>query len=74
MTLTEMLRDSLKMEPECDAEALAVEEELSTIKSTFEKWLRTVGLPDYYSPNRDGVPFNTTESTRKLLILLVDEP
>lgn len=73
-TLTEMLMSNLKMEPECDAEALAVEDELSTIKSTFKQWLQSVGLTDYYSPNRDGVEFNTTESIRKLLIILVDEP
>ena len=63
-TLTTMLRDNLKMEPECDAEAKAIEETLHTIKATFKDWLRTVGLPWQMSE----------ESTRQLLITLVDEP
>ena len=68
-TLTEMLRDSLKMEPECDAEAQAVEDELTTIKNTFKDWLKTVAL--------GGITQQTLEviaSTRQLLITLVDEP
>ena len=63
-TLTRMLRDGLNMEPKCDAEARAIEENLNLIKSVLKKWLRTVGLPDYV-----GLP-----ETRKLLITLVDEP
>jgi len=63
-TLTEMLRESLKMEPECDAEARANEDMLSTIKLTFKEWLHTVGLTDYAAPR----------SVRQLLITLVDEP
>ena len=63
-TLTEMLKSSLSMEPESDAHAQAIEDELSTIKSTFKEWLKTVGLPRQMSE----------ESTRQLLITLVDEP
>ena len=63
-TLTEMLRTNLGMEPRRDAEAQAIEDELNTIKSTFRDWLRTVGLPYQMSE----------ESTRQLLITLVDEP
>jgi len=73
-TLTEALRMNLRMEPECDAEAQAIEDTLNTIKSTFNEWLRTVGLPHYHSFDRDGNAFNATESIQKLLIILVDEP
>ena len=73
-TLTEMLRVDLNMTPESDPEAQAIESELIAIKATFKAWLRTVGLPIYYSINRDGNEFNTTMSLRRLLITLVDEP
>lgn len=73
-TLTEMLRDSLKMEPECDAEAKAVEDELTLIKTIFKNWLKGVGLPDYDTPDKQGVPFSATDSLRQLLVTLVDEP
>lgn len=69
-TLTTMLRDNLKempevcMEPECDAHTQAIEDELGTIKSTFKEWLKTVGISHQMSE----------ESTRQLLITLVDEP
>jgi len=63
-TLTEMLRTNLGMEPECDTDFQAIEYELCTIKSTFKEWLRTVGLSRQISK----------ESTRQLLITLVDEP
>ena len=47
---------------------------LALYKTWAKAWLKTVGLPDYYSLNRDGEEFNTTESIRQLLITLVDEP
>lgn len=73
MTLTEMLRESLHMEPECDAEAIAIEDTLTTIKTTVAQWLEEVGLPDYF--HSDGqYSFNSTVVTRQLLVLLVDEP
>lgn len=63
-TLTAMLRGNLWMEPECDAHAQAIEDELNTIKTTLKEWLQTVGLPSPAS----------VASTRQLLITLVDEP
>lgn len=63
-TLTTALRENLGMEPECDTEAQADEDTISVIKSTFKEWLRTVSLPQQMSE----------ESTRQLLIVLVDEP
>ena len=63
-TLTEMLRSNLSMEPESDAHAQVIEDELNTIKSTFKEWLRTVGLPG----------LGTEEPIRRLLMTLVDEP
>ena len=63
-TLTEMLRNNLLMEPECDSEAQAIEDTLTTIKDTFKEWLGTVGLPLWM----------TEEATRQLLITLIDEP
>ena len=63
-TLTTMLRDSLYMEPECDADIKAIEDTLNAIKTTFKDWLKVVGLPYQMSE----------ESTRQLLITLVDEP
>ena len=64
LTLTAMLRSNLNMEPENDTQAQAIEDTLTGIKSTFKDWLRTVGLPQQMSE----------ESTRQLLITLVDEP
>lgn len=62
MTLTEMLVNA--------GQGGAVHVEYS--KQIFKEWLETVGLPQYYNP--DGMCFNATESLRKLLIQLVDEP
>ena len=64
-TLTEMLREELKMEPECDAEADAMGYDLKVIRDTFKEWLRSVSLCGQ---------FPVIETTRKLLITLVDEP
>lgn len=63
-SLTMMLRETHGMEPECDAEAKAIEAELQTIKNTVKERLRTVSLPHCAGE----------ESTRKLLVALVDEP
>ena len=63
-TLTAALRSNLGMEPECDTEAQANEDTLTTIKSTFKDWLRTLYLSHQMSE----------ESTRQLLITLIDEP
>lgn len=80
-TLTEMLRQ--KLLEACSrglgSEELAMIAELSEpeiviIKDTFKEWLKTVGLPDYWSAGRIGAQFSTTESLRQLLIALVDEP
>lgn len=73
MVLTEMLRENLGTEPESDAEAKAIEDELTLIKTVFKNWLKTVGLPDYWKVGARE-PFNATEAARKLLINLVDEP
>ena len=74
MTLTEMLRSGLNMEPECDDEAQADEDTLNAIKDTFRRWLHTVGLPYYSGRDRDGKSFNITRSLQRLLATLVDEP
>lgn len=65
MTLAEILRRERVYSNGCGVE---------DIKEAFKNWLREVGLPDYFASNRDGAPFNTTESIRQLLINLVDEP
>ena len=74
MTLTETLRENLGMEPESDAEAKAIEDELTLIKTVFKNWLEGIGLPDYLSIDLKGNEFNVTDAIRKILILLVDEP
>ena len=64
-TLTEML----------EAEATGFNsEDAGVIKGVVQEWLRGVGLTPYYSMNRDGIAFNTSESIRRLLVTLVDEP
>ena len=50
------------------------EAQRESARGQFKEWLRIVNLPNYFSINRDGDGFNTTESLRKLLIILVDEP
>jgi len=67
MTLTEML----------DNKSCEISDRLLTpgdAGRVFKKWLKEVGLPQYYSYDRDGHSFNATESTRQLLVTLVDEP
>lgn len=61
-TLTEMLRDNMGMEPECDAEVRAIEDTLSVIKTSVKQWLKSLPLPDY------------CEECRSLIVVLVDEP
>ena len=53
---------------------LGYSEDVELAKRIFKDWLESVGLPDTYGINRDGECFNTTESIRKLLMTLVDEP
>ena len=65
MTLTKMLTESLVFD---------YPDQIDDTKKVFQEWLQLVGLPDYYALDRGGTGFNTTESTRKLLITLVDEP
>ena len=43
-------------------------------REAVKDWLKEVGLPDYYSIDRDSQEFNATSSLRRLLITLVDEP
>jgi len=75
MTLTEMLYKAINdTPPESQPEKEANFYELECIKKVFKQWLKEVGLPDYFSINRDGKGFNATESIRQLLITLVDEP
>lgn len=64
MTLTQMLREALPMEAHNDLEHQTIESTLIDLKNTIKEWLRTVGLPQQMSE----------ESTRQLLITLVDEP
>lgn len=74
-TLTGMLIDSLRTIPrEPETESEAKDAILKAIKDVFKEWLRTVSLPLITAYSRDGVSFNATESIRKLLIALVDEP
>ena len=53
---------------------LGYKRDIVLAKRVFKEWLRTVGLSDYTCYGRGGVPFSATESIRKLLIILVDEP
>lgn len=65
-TLTAMLTRALDQgyELRFESETEAHKRYLDTIKFTIKEWLRTVGMP---------YPMGT-ESTRNLLITLVDEP
>ena len=65
MTLTEMLKVVLPDDNE---------PELGPMKIIFKQWLKEVGLPDHDTIGKGGYIFSATESTRDLLILLVDEP
>ena len=44
------------------------------LSGILKEWLKTVGLPLITSTNKHGTTFDATESIRKLLITLVDEP
>uniref|UniRef100_A0A6M3LGT3 Uncharacterized protein n=1 Tax=viral metagenome TaxID=1070528 RepID=A0A6M3LGT3_9ZZZZ len=74
-TLTEALVE-YQGKPESQPEADASEWERAQIKAVFKEWLRTAGLP-HYRKGRDSIivdGFDYTDSIRKLLIILVDEP
>lgn len=47
---------------------------IDKVKETFKEWLKEVGLPLMTSFNKHGETTDATESIRKLLITLVDEP
>ncbi len=47
---------------------------IQLMKETFKKWLREVGLPDYFSLDKEGNGLNTSNSIRQLLLNLVEEP
>ena len=66
MTLTKMLEkaDTRMHQPD----------RVFATKQAFKEWLTKVGLPGYFSIDRDGYSFSATESIRKLLITLIDEP
>ncbi len=66
MTLAEMLEEKSKY----PGSILHVDE----TKEIFKQWLKEVGLPDHDTVGKGGCIFSATESTRDLLILLVDEP
>ena len=70
MTLTEMLEEHFGEKPW----GAGTQWELDTIKGIFKRWLKEVGLPDHDTVGKGGCIFSATESTRDLLILLVDEP
>ncbi len=79
MTLTEMLGKAQQQVNDImqagEAPAHQYEEMLlESFKETFKEWLRTVGLPNFQSYGKGGVPISATESLRKLLMILVDEP
>lgn len=61
MTLTEMLKEINPDDVELNREV-------------FKEWLKEVGLPDYQVIGKNFHQFSATESLRKLLITLVDEP
>ncbi|MCK4414937.1 MAG: hypothetical protein KAY32_15490 [Candidatus Eisenbacteria sp.] len=69
-TLTEMLTPIL----EAETDPVEADWLVPIVKKKFKDWLRTVGLPDYQSYGKGGVPISATEAIRKLLITLVDEP
>ena len=66
MTLTEMLEEESK--------ELGSILRVSETKEIFKQWLKEVGLSDHDTIGKGGYIFSATESTRDLLILLVDEP
>jgi len=49
-------------------------DQVNTVKKVFKEWLFTVGLPDYETVGKGDRVFSATESLRKLLIILLDEP
>lgn len=72
--LSNMLRTDLGLEPGVGTSTQVVDDHLHLIKATFKKWLSEVGLPDYFSLDKEGNGFNSMESIRELLVTLVDEP
>ena len=73
-TLTKMLEESIfyadfiiKSTGDRDKDE---EQYIELLKNTFKGWLKTVSLPQHIS----GDPWEGVESTRRLLITLIDEP
>lgn len=64
-TLTDILRRELNMEPECDADARAIENTIDAIKASIKRWLEDVAI---------GAETHETLEMRNTLIQLVDEP
>ena len=74
-TLTEMLDETINpTPPESQPEKEANYHEIESIRVVVKGWLRTVGLPEYFSLDKNGNGFNTTMALRRLLMTLVDEP
>jgi len=75
-TLMEMLVTNLHEDqpPESDGEEQARAWYLTAIRGTVKEWLKTVGLPDYFTKGRNNINTNATKEIRNLLIMLVDEP
>jgi len=76
-TLTKMLDEAIfhadSVIPSTRDQEKDHEQYTQLLREMFKKWLAEVGLPDYFSIKGDTA-FNSTESIRKLLITLVDEP
>lgn len=49
-------------------------EQRESARGQVKEWLKQVALPNYQSYGKGGVPISATESIRKLLITLADEP
>lgn len=66
-TLTELLRERIcDPDPWTEAQSEADEQEVEAVKEVFKDWLKAIGLPPFYQ--------SSEESTRQLIITLVDEP
>lgn len=74
MTLTEMLEKKMPESPLEYHWSGVYTNTSEKSKEAFKDWLKDVGLPDYDTIGKGGVIFSATDSLRKLLILLIDEP
>lgn len=69
--VSEMTKDE---DPGVESRTTPFPEMAHDLAEIFKDWLRSVGLTDYFTLDKLGLGFNATESIRKLLITLVDEP